>query len=442
MVKRLFLYFFPNQLYMSYGFWKFYLIALYYLFNKGGWCKNRDKRLCYILNYARCHSRYYKLLLGEKVITEENCHSVLKSLPQLSKDIIKEKNWDIYSDEVNKEWTNWRNTGGSTGEPLKFPALATPYYSEDICQMMLYIHMGFRPGDTLASIDGSRVGDAERAKNIYWVEKRNFPYGKHAYSTLYLNEHTFPYYLDSLNKLSPKFMRGYPSGFLTLCHFIESMHSKVTFRLKGVYLTSENYTKEDSDYISSILQCPVYGQYGHTECSVFAVKRPYERKYLCSPLYGLTEVLDEHGNLVKEGESGEVVVTGFSIAGLPFIRYKTGDLAVYGGETKYGETILSELLGRTGDFVYDLDGKKIYTVGFIFGGHLKIFNYLKQWQIEQNVVGELLIRIVKGIEYNESVENDIIEFFENNRFIVKIQYVEDIPQTIRGKKKFLIQNLK
>ena len=121
---------------------------------------------------------------------------------------------------------------------------------------------------------------------------------------------------------------------------------------------------------------------------------------------------------------------------------RTGDLAVYGGETKYGETILIELLGRTIDFIYNLDGKKIYTVGLIFGGHLKAFNYLKTWQIEQSVVGELLIRIVKGVGYNEAVEIEIIDFFEKNKFSVILQYVDSIPHTMRGKRKFLIQNLK
>ena len=227
-----------------------------------------------------------------------------------------------------------------------------------------------------------------------------------------------------------------------LCHFIERTHAKVSFHLKGIYLTSESYSIDDTNYISSILQCPVYGQYGHTECSVFATKKPQENQYLCSPLYGYTEVLDKQGHQVKKGEAGEVVVTGFSIAGLPFIRYRTGDLAVYGGETKYGETILTELLGRTVDYIYNLDGKKIYTVGFIFGGHLKIFNYLKQWQLEQNVIGELLIRVVKGLEYNQTIEDEIVEFFESNRFSVKIQYVDNIPQTLRGKRKFLIQNIK
>lgn len=61
------------------------------------------------------------------------------------------------------------------------------------------------------------------------------------------------------------------------------------------------------------------------------------------------------------------MVTGFVEYGLPFIRYKTGDLAIYGGETELGETILTKLLGREVDCIYNKGGKKIYLVGFIFG---------------------------------------------------------------------------
>ena len=51
------------------------------------------------------------------------------------------------------------------------------------------------------------------------------------------------------------------------------------------------------------------------------------------------EVLDENGQHVKEGETGEVVVTSFSNYVMSFIRYRTGDLVEYGGK-KNGIVIL------------------------------------------------------------------------------------------------------
>jgi phenylacetate-CoA ligase len=237
-------------------------------------------------------------------------------------------------------------------------------------------------------------------------------------------------------------MRGYPSGFIELCRLTEKMQLCKKFRLKAVYLTSENFSADEKAYISSFLECPVYGQYGHTECSIFATQGPSDMQYIASPLYGYTEVINEEGEHVEIGARGEVVVTGFSQLGLPFIRYKTGDLAIYGGRNKYGETILSMLLGRTIDYIYNNKGEKVYTVGFIFGGHLKAFNSIRNWQIEQNEKGRLLIRIVKGDDFNKERENDLITFFAQNNFNIEINYVEGIPRTQRGKQLFLIQNCK
>ncbi|MDH3982001.1 MAG: AMP-binding protein, partial [Kiritimatiellaceae bacterium] len=45
------------------------------------------------------------------------------------------------------------------------------------------------------------------------------------------------------------------------------------------------------------------------------------------PALGLVEVLDEEGKDVADGEPGEVVVTPFSVQGMPLIRYRTGDIS-------------------------------------------------------------------------------------------------------------------
>lgn len=421
---------------------KFYVKSFIYAYRKRDWPNLQRKRLVNILRYAQKHSPYYHDLLKQIAITEKNIFDVLGSVPSLSKEIIQKENYNIYSNEITKDWASWRNTGGSTGEPLKFPSLASPFYMEDICQMMLYQHMGYQFGDNIVSIDGSRIEKDEQDKHIYWKKSHNFPYGKLHYSVLYLNEKTFPYYYKSFLDVKPRFLRGYPSGVLTFCKLLEKAGHKIPHHwMKGVYLTSEYFSQKDKKYISSIFNCPVYGQYGHTECSVFAVQNPRSQEYFCNPLYGYTEVLNDKDQQVNVGETGEIVVTGFSFYGLPFIRYRTGDLAVYGGKTQFGEVILSSLMGRTVDFIYNTKGEKVYTVGFIFGGHLNAFNYIKSWQIEQNEIGKILLRIVKTPEYSQETENEISNFFETNNFKVNIIYVNGIPKTKRGKMRFLIQHI-
>ena len=81
----------------------------------------QKKFLKQLLSYVREHNRYFNSLLQGKKITANNALETLKSLPLLSKDIIYKQGNNIYNDNIKGDWKRWRNTGGSTGTPLKFP---------------------------------------------------------------------------------------------------------------------------------------------------------------------------------------------------------------------------------------------------------------------------------------------------------------------------------
>ncbi len=399
-----------------------------------------------LLNYSRTNVPYYRALIqGEIAI--KSCFEVLLSMPLLSKGMIRDAGVSIFSDEVTSDgienWVYWHNTGGSTGSPLKFPLKYSSRIELELThQALIYQKMGVSIFDRISSVDGRRVELSKQAKHIYWGENEyNFPYGKYHYSTMYLEESTAHYYIEHLKKYPPKVLRGYPSGILTLCKYIEKIEPSLNLKLKGIYITSENSSQEDCDYISRILKCQVWGQYGHSEMSVFAIRHPGSEAYYCSPYYGITEILDNDGKPVKEGQTGEIVVTGFQNYALPFIRYRTGDLAQYGGMKADGTVILTRLQGRDTDFVVDKDGNKIFLVGFIFGGHLSAFNHIVQWQIEQSCPGELHLKIVPANSYDNSIEHDLVDFFNQKKLSVAIEYCTAIPKTSRGKQKFLIQHL-
>lgn len=422
-------------------YFKFYVKALFHLQTKSRWKSIQKKELVNILKYGLSHCDFFRDNVGDVVINEKNVESVLKKFPVITKQTILDNRWKIFSDEIPHDYAFWRETGGSTGVPLKFPSLASPYYIEDVCQLMLYHQMGFSWGDTIVYFGGDRVAEDKLKKHEYWFDGKNLPYGKICYCVRYLDDSTFPYYVDSLNEVSPKFLRGFTSSIKEFCRFVKKENVKLDFKLKGIYLTSESSTLEDRKYIESILHCPVWGQYGHTECSIFAVSKPHDLTYYANPLYGFTEILDEDGNQVPIGSVGEITVTGFNILGMPFIRYKTGDLAVYGGETEYGETILKELLGRTRDFLYSDDGQKVYALALLFdAGNLNLLDYIKAWQIEQDEEGVVIIRIIKDDSYTDAIEKELVEVFKYKNISINIEYVSDIPKTRRGKHKFIIQN--
>lgn len=139
--------------------------------------------------------------------------------------------------------------------------------------MMLYMKMGYQWGDIIVSFDGCRIKDEDRSRNIYWqMGNANFPFGKKNFSTLYLDNNSVKYYWEELKRTKPAFIRGYPSGIMEMCKLAMNTGIVMDLKLKGVYLTSESFTQDEKNFISSYFKCPVYGQYGHTESSILLYK--------------------------------------------------------------------------------------------------------------------------------------------------------------------------
>lgn len=418
----------------------YYFYTLKFYRKRQQWVELQHIFLSQILNYAKIHSPYYSRILKDQVIIPNNADTVLKQIPLSNKDLINKEKYNIYSDEIGKDWSNWTNTGGSTGDPLYFPSMHTAMPLEGIHEMMLYRLMKINIFDVIVSIDGSRIEEKKLKEHIYYSGMQSAMYGKYHFSTLYMNDETLGYYIQSLNKINPNIMRGYPSGFLELCKFIRYHNAHISFKLKGIYLTSEYFSEEDAVFIEETLNCPVYGQYGHTEMAVFAIKLPKQSSYECYPLYGVTEILHD-GKQVEIGEIGEIYTTSFSQKGVPFIRYATGDLAVYGGKKADGTIILSSLYGRTRDYIFNKKNEKVYLVGFIFGGHINAFKEIKNWQLIQTEIGKVEIKLVKGQGYSENTEVEIRELFIKHDIEIQFNYCQSIERTLRGKQRFLIQNV-
>lgn len=299
---------------------------------------------------------------------------------------------------------------------------------------------GVKNDDIIVSISGNRLNQSQIDKKVFYSIGGNFPWGMYRFSTLYMNEENLPFYIEQLNKTNASFIRGYSAGVLTLAQYIKEHNIPLNIHLKGIYMTSEAFAESSRKFISDVFNCPVIGQYGHTEMSVFAYQHINDSMYECLPFYGYTEILDEKGRQVEKGEVGEIVVTGFSQIGLPFIRYKTGDLALYKGTNK-GVVLIDAIQGRTVDYLYDKEGKKVFLTGAIFGGHIKAFNYISQWQLVQNEIGKISVDIIKGSGYNKEIEEEIIKFFDGFNIEAIPYYVSFIKKQNNGKQKFLIQNI-
>ncbi|MBR4575068.1 MAG: phenylacetate--CoA ligase family protein [Lachnospiraceae bacterium] len=392
----------------------------------------QDRMLCDMLSYAIKHCEYYRNL---------NINELkLSRFPLLTKQTIQNNYNSLISDEKD-HFIYWdAYTGGTTGEPMHFlqqSCIDLPY------QLMLWRRMGYKRGDVVIAMTGTEVPQEDLANNIYWVEEggKDIPYGRAELSSFYYNETRAPHYVDYLNNLKPAFIRGYPSFVYEFSKYLVEKGITLGFSPKAIQLTSEPSYEYQYEMIRRAFHIDtIYLQYGHTESSVFGYTYDNSFEYIIEPLYGVTEILDEEGNEVAVGQSGEIVVTSLYNRVMPLIRYKTGDIAVK-GETIDGKLHLKQIIGRTWDHIIDRDNNKVIDP-MIFEDVAALASIAK-WQIEQTEAGKITMHIVKGKQYSSKDEDEMRDIFDRIANVdVEFDYVDSIPGTARGKHKMIVQHLK
>lgn len=391
---------------------------------------------------------FYKQFSQLKDLQIENAFEILQTLPIVDKDYIK-SNYSLFS-MPGKDVDNnkHRQTSGTSGNPLVFLASKNKEAQHQIAFYeyitgQSFLKQGLTHVNTIA-IDGSRISENDISRNVFWIKNSGSDlYGRISFSSVHMNDQTLPFYVKKITELNPYLLRGYPSAILKLGRFIKDHNSlaDISWRPKGIYLTSENSNREDMNELSEIFSCPVFGQYGHTEASVFGWTQPNRDIYYCSPFYGFTEVLDDRNNQVNEGQIGEIVVTGFGNDVQPFIRYRTGDIAEYGGKIN-GIVKLNKILGRNNDFIINNAGQTIPLCGLLDIHYLDCQAMIKGIQVQQFEKGKVLIFLSVSLGWNKAGEDEIRNLLSLQDIDCSFRYVTEIPLSSNGKQRLMIQELK
>lgn len=125
---------------------------------------------------------------------------------------------------------------------------------------------------------------------------------------------------------------------------------KYNIPMKTVLLSAEYVSEESRNTIEAAWGCRVFEHYGMTEMGLGCAVH-------CSELAGChirecdlyLEVIDpETGEVLPDGEEGEIVFTTLTRKGMPFIRYRTGDWSSYIKEPCACGSVLKSIT-RVGD---------------------------------------------------------------------------------------------
>lgn len=137
-----------------------------------------------------------------------------------------------------------------------------------------------------------------------------------------------PYTLAVMHQEQVNVLVGIPVQVLSLARFGAAM-GQYSLRLKSILLSTDHVPQAIVRELESLWQCEVFEHYGMTEmglgggtaCSAHEGYHLHEADFY-------VEIVHPHtGQVLPEGQQGEVVVTTLTRQGMPLIRYRTGDMS-------------------------------------------------------------------------------------------------------------------
>lgn len=338
-------------------------------------------------------------------------------------------------------------TGGSTRNPMQFylhKHLSRP--KEYAFIQDLRDRVGARPEDLTLALRGHSVASAaQRGGRLWRVEpiKRQL-----ILSPDHLEVRYMPRYAEALVRHRPRFIEAYPSALYPLARWLAANPlPEFTGGVKGVMLYSENAYGFQMRKFHEVFRCPVLKHYGHSERVLMAATLPGDDRYFFWPQYGWLELLDAEGrSITRPGVLGYLVGTSFDNEVMPFVRYRTGDLALL-SDRGHGELpgypACARIEGRLQEFLVCRD-ERLVSITTLGAAHLAELAGVDALQYEQEQPGTVTLKVVMpgapSAEMRERIAAAIREKTQGG-CEARVVRVERIESTARGKLRMLIQHL-
>jgi phenylacetate-CoA ligase len=398
------------------------------------------KHLQTAIHYAWENTVGYKKLWTRHGVSPASFNSLsdINRFPCVTKEDIRDNLSDF---TVKTSYMEYVTTGGSTGIPLGLYRTPQAFGRELASKAHQYYRVGWREGDPQIVFRGLPISTQDKTE--FFPE-----YNELRCSSYYMTPEWLDGFLRKACEYKPLWLRCYPSSGYALAKHIKQSNLRFP-QLKGILCASENLYDFQKSYMNETFGCRVFSHYGHYECAVLAGYCEYNDKYHVLPQYGFAQLLDPNGyTITTSGQAGEIVASSFIMDSTLFIRYRTGDIALYASaecsECNRPYQLWNKIEGRTQDYIVTGSGRHISIAAINM--HDNIFDELKYFQYYQDTPGTLVFRYISKDDahppdtkiirdkLNAKLEGDIAILF-------KQVTLDEIKRTPRGKFLFLEQKL-
>lgn len=370
------------------------------------------------------------------------CIEDMQKIPLLSKEEIRQ-NLESMKWNASPGGLHRYNTGGSSGKPLVFYFDRRRQAYDAAARALTHQWWGCDIGDKELYLWGSPLEITKQDKIKDFRDKIT---NDLLISAFEFSEDQVPEIVAKIKKFKPKCVFGYPSTIALFCSMAEK--KGVDLKNEGVqviFSTAEVLYDRQRESIGAFFGgVPVVDCYGSREGG-FVCHECREGKYHVIDSNYIVEYL-KNGKAVEEGEDGEVVLTHLDAWGMPFIRYRTGDVAQPGAPgCKCGRTwsVIQKIKGRTTDFIVTPDGRWQHGLALVYV--VRDIEGVDEFKILQHSVDdvEVLVKIHDNL-YPEDGEQRIVNGIKKrmgDEVNVTVTLTDAIPRDASGKYRYVVSKV-
>lgn len=374
-------------------------------------------------------------LIKELVSDSSDVYALLARFPVIGKVQVKEHVEDYTNPEYPGKLFIMR-TSGTTGSGLAFPYPVDFENKQWAIWWRFRRSLGIRFETWCGWFGGKRMIAPNNNKPPFW--RVNNPGRQVMYSSYHMTKETVRLFYEDMKNRKIEWLHGYPSHIAKLSALMIDEGLEPLSGVKWVTTGAEGLVGNQIMLIQKAFpNAVIRSHYGQNE-GVAIMNQDMTGDWYVEDDFSYVEFIpvESDSNLCR------IIGTGFFNSAFPLIRYDTGDLATV--ERNDDSTIkrIVSIDGRTSNTIKQPSGHEITEAALSIVLH--DFDNIKEAQFHQIAQDEVVLWVVKGVNYGDADESRLIEALNkafDKGMKIGLKYVDSVERTKAGKLRLVMTEI-
>ena len=386
----------------------------------------QEKKLVEMLIYLNTHSPFYQRLFREHNIDSSKIKTLedLRKIPFTTKQDMQLYNEDFLC--VSREKiVDYITTSGTLSDPVTFAMTDADLERLAYNEQISFECAGTKKGDIFQLM--TTIDKRFMAGLAYFLGIR-----KLGASIIRVGNGIAELQWDTIERIKPNVAVVVPSFILKLIKYAEEHNIDYkNSSIKKLVCIGENLREQDFSFnllgqsIKDKWDVELYSTYASTEMATSFTECQYGCGGHHHPELIICELIDNQGNAVPKGETGELTVTTLGVEGMPLLRFRTGDLVRFHTDPcKCGRTTMriSPIIGRLNHMI-KYKGTTLYPPAIfdVLDNISWLENYLVEVSDNECGTDDVLVKIGLRQQQDFDVVKDV-----KDRFRARIRVAPEI----------------